>query len=129
MHVVFRPPSDAQTRVWVDAVDYHPESRSEDTHLRSFRIRFVPPQVFPTSEWIVNESAAGEGERYSRFSLGLSDQENEAIEKRGDASAEIEKLRDPTLPDLERTAQVVEECWERFSAGDTSAMQYWSDDQ
>src|SRR5437773_278525 len=43
VHMAFRPPADT-TRVWVDAVDHNPEVRNEDTHLRSFRVRLVPPE-------------------------------------------------------------------------------------
>jgi hypothetical protein len=115
VHMAFRPASDT-TRVWVDAVDHNPEGRNEDTHLRSFRVRLVPPEATPKWEWIVNESVRGSGVAYAPASLEHDSRQPNARE-----------VQDPTIVEIQRAAAVIEECWRLFTSGDKDAVYCWGD--
>jgi predicted nuclease with RNAse H fold len=125
IHLVFRPQSEPRLRVWVDAFDHEAKFRNEDSELRSFRIRLVPPEVFPTSVWIVNESVHGERTKYTPSFLEYAPRGTEDPGQEQRVNPRIAGLQDPGLTDMEKTAQILEECWQLYSAGDIDAVHFW----
>jgi len=125
IHVVFRPTSDPRTRVWVDAFYHSPDFRNEDTHLRSFQIRLVPPEAYPKYQWIVNQSVQGDGVQYAPAFLEYDEMRKDALEREGTIRPELHGLQDPTIQEMEKTAQLLEECWQLFTSGDTNAIYWW----
>jgi hypothetical protein len=125
LHLAFRPTSDT-TRVWVDAVDHNAAVRNEDTHLKSFRIRLVPPEALPKWEWIVNESIRGSGVAYTPAFLEHDRRQENACERGAHTRTDLREVRDPTIAEVQRAARVLEECWRLFSSGDKDAIYYWA---
>ncbi|HXQ26824.1 MAG TPA: hypothetical protein VN822_10485 [Candidatus Acidoferrales bacterium] len=125
VHLVFRPTSDF-SRVWVDAVDYNPTVSDEGTLLRAFRIKLVPPDSAPKWEWILNESKHGAGVAYTPFFLDYD--HTEPGDGGGDASPQdrSDGLHDPTVSEIQRAAQVLEECWRLFCSGENDAIYCWA---
>jgi hypothetical protein len=125
LHIVFRPVSEARTRVWVDAFDHAPQVRDTGTHLRSFRLRLIRPEAFPRWEWIVNESVRGEATSYTAALFDYESRRDSPPASGTAGQQNFHGLQDPTLAVMEQAGQIVDECWNLYNSGDTDSIFYW----
>ena len=111
--------------MWIDAFDLQPKDRDEDTHLKSFHVRFVPGGGQASKEWILNESYQESNSRYISMSLE-HDRRTTASSQRADVTdGELLGPHDPTVADVQKTADLLEECWQLYTSGDHHAIYWW----
>jgi len=110
--------------VLVEVTDYRSKSRTEDELLRAFRIRLGSSGWDSEWEWIVNESVEGNGVKFEPIILEHQETREFLTKHFGIERPDLARNGDPTVKEMEKVAEIIQDCSHRFASGERGAITY-----